>query len=133
MVSSRGCFLTTCQLIAPPLGQRFSRAGGSSGRDAAIDEQERSGDVGGFVRGEEGDGASDLRRLGAALQRDVLDVPLQHFRIGYEFTNDRRESKAGYDDVHPYALQSIVDGLHPAEPVHAALARTVGDARGGAS
>src|SRR5215203_4812929 len=82
---------------------RWGRSASALGRLAAVRVQDRAGDVGGILAGEEQEGRRDLARLAGALHRrlgaEARDV------LGVEGRGDeRRPDRPRRDAVHPDAL-----------------------------
>ena len=107
---------------------------GTLGHHPAVDDDHLPGDVGGFIRGQEGDGSGDVLDRPESSQRDLLQDRLLH--LLEERVREVRGHEAGGDRVtgDVAARHLARDGLREADEAGLRrgvirLARIPGDAR----
>jgi hypothetical protein len=79
------------------------------GHEAAIHRQRDAVDEARVVAGEEGHHGRDLRRVGAAAQRNALAELGHELAVALHVRGHRREGEARAHGVHPHAVAAVVE------------------------
>src|SRR5689334_18712254 len=93
---------------------------------STIGHDDRAGDVGGEIGGEEDRGSDDILRLAGAAERSVVHEDLHELRIvGAPLSVQRSLDQSWADRIHPYAMLAKLGGQRTGEAEHAVFRRRI--------